>query len=244
MPKLNQVNALVSGRKSEAQKRVSEIYKKVQSDKGFDGFSRVYSPLDEDNGERLPSESQKVQTNVMDCVNEARETWKELWDLVATQDEGNTKARADVIVEGGVVLKQVPVTTLLFLEKQLNDLETFISKLPTPELTEDWDFDSSSNLLKSKPSQSIKTKKMVDFKVIVPPTKEHPAQVVQQVDDVKVGTWTRVNLTGRIQSSDKAGYLSRVKRLRDAVKVAREQANMVDAEKVKVSDSVFGFVFG
>jgi hypothetical protein len=70
-----------------------------------------------------------------------------LWNLVFTQDTGNQSARADIVVDGKVVLANVPVTSLLFLDKQVNDLETFVSKLPTPDPAEEWTHDPNTGAL-------------------------------------------------------------------------------------------------
>ncbi len=68
MPKLNQINALVSARKNEAEKHVTELYKLVQKDALFVGRERTYRPLDEVNGQKLPPESQRVQQRADDLV--------------------------------------------------------------------------------------------------------------------------------------------------------------------------------
>ena len=44
MPKLNQVNAIVSARKSEAEKAVHEIVKLLQKEQLFSGRERTYRP--------------------------------------------------------------------------------------------------------------------------------------------------------------------------------------------------------
>ena len=99
MPKLNQINAIVSARKNEAEKHITELYKLIQKDTLFVGRERTYRPLDEVNGQKLPPESQRVQQRADDLVRQAREKWIELWNLVLTQDTGNQAARADVVVD-------------------------------------------------------------------------------------------------------------------------------------------------
>src|SRR6478609_9194664 len=98
MPKLNQVNALVTARKGEAEKTVTELYKLIQKEQLFAGRERTYRPLDEVNGQKLPAESQRVQQRADDLIRQAREKWTEVWNLVATQDAGNQAAYADVVV--------------------------------------------------------------------------------------------------------------------------------------------------
>ena len=73
MAKLNQVNAIVTARKGDAEKQVAELNKLVQKDQLFSGRERTYRPLDEVNGQKLPAESQRVQQRVDDLVRQARD---------------------------------------------------------------------------------------------------------------------------------------------------------------------------
>jgi hypothetical protein len=244
MPKLNQINALVTGRKSETEKAVTDVYKLIQKDGLFAGFDRTYKPNDEEQGERLPAESQKVQQKTASLVDVARAKWIELWDLTLTQDTGNQQAKADVIVDGVTLLKDVPVTNLLFLEKQINDVETFISKLPTPDPAEEWSHDPAIGLLRSKPAQSIRTKKEPTRFEKAPATKEHPAQVEILYIDTPVGVWQKVLYSGCIPVDEKNAMLERVRKLKDAIKVAREQANLLEVERKKCGEALLTYVFG
>src|SRR5262249_16228 len=158
----------------EAEKAVTELYKLLQKEQLFTGRERTYRPLDELNGQRLPPESQRVQHRVDDLIRQAREKGTELWNLVLTQDPGNQSARAGSVVDGKVILAKVPVTTVLFLDKQVNDLETSVSKLPTPDPAEEWNHDPSTGLLRSKVSESLRTSKEPTVIVKYAATKEHP----------------------------------------------------------------------
>jgi len=244
MAKLNQVNAMVTGRKGEVEKAVTEIYKILQKEQLFNGRSRQYRPYDEEQGEKLPPESQKVQQEAKKMVEQAVARWTDLWDLTLTQDAGNQQAKADVVVDGKVVLKDVPVTNLLFLEKQVNDVETFVGKLPTPDPAEDWTYDPAIGLLRNKPTQSIRTKKEPTRFEKAPPTKEHPAQVELLFIDTPVGIWTTVQYSGCILVDEKNSILARIKKLKDAIRVAREQANLHDVEARKVGEALFRYIFG
>ena len=244
MPKLCQVNALVSGRKGEVEKAVTEIYKVVQKPELFTGRERVYRPHDEVNGEKLPRESQKIQFTVAGLIAQAAAKWTELWDLTLTQDSANQTTKADIAVDGKVVMTNVPVTNLLFLEKQVNDVETFVSKLPTPDTGEDWEHDASVGYLRSRSAESLRTKKEPTHYEKAPATKEHPAQVEFFHRDVPVGTWTTTLFSGAIRADEKAAMLVRVKKLKDAIKMAREQANLIDAEVKKSGEALLGYVFG
>ncbi len=244
MVKLCQINALVSGRKGEVEKAVGDIYKIVQKPELFSGRERTYRPLDDVNGEKLPRETQKIQYTAKGLIEQATTKWTELWDLVLTQDTANQTAKADIVVDGKIVLAKVPVTNLLFLEKQVNDLETFISKLPTPDASEDWKHDPNSGNLRSGIAETIKTKKVPTHYEKAPATKEHPAQVEFFHHDVPVGTWTTIQFSGAVQTDQKTEWLIHVKKLKDAIKVAREEANTLEVEVKKSGDSLFGYVFG
>ncbi|HVK10241.1 MAG TPA: hypothetical protein VM597_15855 [Gemmataceae bacterium] len=243
MPKLNQVNAIVTARKGDAEKAVTEMYKLIQKEQLFAGRERTYRPTDELNGQRLPPESQKVQQRADDLVRQAVAKWTELWNLVYTQDTGNQKAKADIVVDGKVLLKDVPVTSLLFLDKQVNDLETFVSKLPTPDPAEEWTHDPNSGLLRSRATESLRTSKEPTVIVKYEATKEHPAQTEIYTKDIPVGTWTQILYSGCIQADRKNALLSRIKKLQEAVKIAREQANMIEVERMKAGEPLLAYVF-
>lgn len=244
MPKLNQINAIVSGRKGETEKAVTELYKLIQKDQLFAGRERTYRPLDEIQGQKLPPESQRVQQRADDLIRQAVAKWTDLWNLVYTQDVGNQQAKADVVVDGKAILTGVPVTFLLFLDKQVNDLETFVSKLPTPDPAEEWTHDPNSGLLRGKATESVRTSKEPTVIVKYEATKDHPAQTELFTKDVPVGTWTQILYSGCLPTDRKNALLERIKKLQDAIKTAKEQANLLEVEKQKAAEAIFGFVFG
>lgn len=244
MPKLNQINAVVTARKGDAEKQITELYKLIQKEQLFAGRERTYRPLDEVNGQKLPPESQRVQQRADDLVRQAREKWTELWNLVLTQDTGNQQAKADIVVDGKAVLANVPITTLLFLDKQVNDLETFVSKLPTPDPAEEWSHDPNTGLLRSRATESLRTSKEPTVIVKYEATEKHPAQTELFTKDVAVGTWTQILYSGCIPTDRKNAILIRVRKLQDAIKVAKEQANLLEVERQKAAEAILGFVFG
>ncbi|WP_443732109.1 DUF7873 family protein [Streptantibioticus silvisoli] len=62
-----------------------------------------------------------------------------------TKERANRAARADVTVEGRTILADVPVTWLLFLEKRLTDLRTFVKKPPVLDAAGSWSPDPSTD---------------------------------------------------------------------------------------------------
>lgn len=108
MGKLNQVIAVVAGKKSRAAAALTEAYHKIQKPPLFDGISRTYQPKDED-GEKLPSETKLIQTKCGDLIREISDPLDELYNIVATQEWWNCMAKANVEVNGTAIIHDVPV---------------------------------------------------------------------------------------------------------------------------------------
>lgn len=240
--KLNQIIALVNGKKTKTQKALSEVYHNIQKSTLFDGISRTYQPLDEE-GETQPPEKKYVQYRVNDALTAVRETITELLDVTATQDYANTKARANVMVDGRVVLRDVPVTYLLFLEKQLTDIHTFVGKIPTLDPADRWEFSAEADSFVSERSVRNSTKKVLRNHVRAEATDKHPAQVDTYSEDVKIGEWTTVKFSGAVPARRRNELTARVEKLKESVKLAREEANSTEVESVKVGEAVFDFLF-
>jgi hypothetical protein len=242
MAKLHQIIALASGRKSRSQSELTTLYRKVQASNLFQGLDRKYRPKDDD-GDQLPPESTRVQFTVLDAIRELRQIVTPAWDCVAAQDNANCYARADVVVDGQVIATGVPVTTLLYLEKQLTDLRTFVSNLPTLDPAEDWFDADAPGWSKTKPVETTRTKKVPKNHVLSEATKEHPAQVQVFTEDVIVGYWQTVKLSGAILESERAAMVGRLNSLLEAIKAARETANDTEVEDVTVASGILEYLF-
>lgn len=240
--KLNQIIAVVSGKKTKATQTLTDAYHRVQKSELFQGISRTYQSKDEE-GEKFPSESKSVQVRVGDLVKEAVASLTELYDVVATQDTANCEAKSNVVVDGKTVLHKVPVTHLLFLEKQLTDLTTFVGKLPTLDPSEQWNYNEATDQYATSPSETARTKKVPKAFIKYEATKEHPAQVEMFHEDVVVGYWKTVKFSGAIPAKKKNEILERVRKLHEAVVKAREEANGITVTNCSVGKEVFDFIF-
>lgn len=243
MPKLNQIIAVSAGKKSQAHKTITEAYQNLQKNTLLEGISRTYKPRD-DEGEPLPPEKKLVQLKVKEVLRTVAASLTELFDVVATQDHANCLAKANVTVDGTILLRDIPVTTLLFLEKQLADIHTFVEKLPTLDPGEAWSYSPDVDHFTSEPYQTTKTKKVLKNHVKAEATKEHPAQVETYTEDVIVGWWTTAKFSGAVPAKDRNEMLERVRKLQEAVKCAREEANGAEVELKKIGGTVFQYLFG
>lgn len=246
--KLNQVIAVVAGKKSRAQRLLTDSHHGWNKE-AIAGITKTYEPLDAD-GDQYPAESKQIFLNVPDKVQEMADQIASFFDVVMTQEQGNTKARGDIdirefgVSEGKPFLTDVPVTTLLFLEKQLVDLYTFASNLPTLPKDREWKLDNNRNCYVTEPIQSIKTGKRAKVIIKYGATKEHPAQTELFSEDMTLGTWTTTYMSSAIPSRQKADILRRIEEMQDAVKRAREQANSLEVDQVRYGRRILQHLFG
>ncbi len=241
-PRLSQIIAIEKGTKSRSLQELTEAHHALQKPTILSGIARTYRPKDEE-GEQLPPESTKVQTRAEEIIRQTVEVLTKLFDVTATKDWANCKAKADVVVDGKTLLSQVPATHLLFIEKQLVDIHTFIKKLPVLDASEAWVFDSSADCWATEPVQTLKTKKIPRNHVKAEATEKHPAQVEVYYEDVVIGTWRTVKFSGALPARRINELLARVERLQEAVKFAREEANNIEVEDQKVGEKVFQYLF-
>ena len=243
--KLHQIIALANTKKAQGQANLTDLHKTLQRTALLDGIARTYRPINDDApaSERLPSESKKIQVRVSECIDRAKAILTEMIDLVATQDLANTEAFADVVVDGKVIVSHVPATHLLFLEKRLEDLVTFVTKLPTLDPAESWSKNAEMDCWATEPFETVKTKKVPRNNVKYEATKEHPAQVETWMEDVPVGFWSTTKFSGAIPDSDRRAMLARIRKLQDAVTKARGEANSIEVKDHPVAKAFLGYVF-
>lgn len=239
---LHQILALEPGVRSRADKKITELHRKLGKDQLLSGLTRTYQPRDAE-GESLPGERTQVQVKADEALQLAAEAFSEVFDTVATKDFGNLDARADVDVDGNVLIQDAPTTYLLWLEKELNKLHTFIQKLPTLDPAETWTYDENSGAFRTDTLKSTRTKKVLKNHVKYEATDKHPAQVDTYHEDVIVGDWSTVKFSGALPADRVRRLLERVERVQDAVKAARQKANTVEVQQVHVGDAIFDYVF-
>lgn len=242
MTRLNQIIAVEAGVKGAAHSEITRLHHDAQKTAPLAGISRTYTPRD-DEGEQLPGESVRVQIKADDLLRQLSGALSRFFDVTATKDWANCAASADVVVDDQALLEAVPVTYLLFLEKQLTDLHTFAKKLPTLDPSESWSYDSAAGCYATEPVQTTRTKKVPRNHVKAEATDKHPAQVEVYTEDVVVGYWRTVKFSGALPAERVAELVERVEKLQRAVKFAREEANSGEVTDQRVGAAVFGYLF-
>jgi hypothetical protein len=149
-----------------------------------------------------------------------------------------------VVVDGKTLLAGVPVTYLMFLDKQLVNVATFISKWPTLDTAKDWKKGDEPGVWQTPPEYSVRAVKVPFPFVKAEATDKHPAQVEVVHRDEIHGTWTKIEFSGAISVTEQRAALARVKALQESVKIAIQQANASDAPQQKVGQSLVAYLFG
>lgn len=243
MARLNQIIAVEKGVKSRSFQELTEAHHALQKTSLLSGISRTYRPKDEE-GEQLPPESTKVQVKAEEVIRQTVSILTRLFDVTATKDWANCQAKADVVVDGQALLKDVPIAYLLFLEKQLVDLHTFVRKLPVLDAAESWSYDESADCYATDSIQTVRTKKVPRNHVKAEATEKHPAQVEVYYEDVIIGHWKTVKFSGALPAKRVNELRERVEKLQEAVKFAREEANGLEVTDRQTGEKVFRYLFG
>ncbi len=243
MAKLNQIIAIEHGLKPRAYATITELNKTVQHPDLFNGVNRTYEKKTEDS-EDFPSETKRIQYTVDDVLQKAEKSFTDLINIVARKDWTNCIAKADVKLNGEVFIKDAPVPFLLFLEKQMTDLRTFIGNLPVLDDNENWKKDAISQTYKSDIIKTHKTKKMQRPIVLYNATPEHPAQTQLITEDMIVGHWNTEKTSAAMPKKERQLILDRIEELLAAVREAREEANMAQevAPTTNIGKDIFAFL--
>lgn len=239
---LGQFLGILQGKKSNCQSVTTNAYHLFQKDGLFDGLEKNYQPKDED-GDKLPSESKLVQQRAKILIKQVQKVMADMLNIAASVDYGNCEARADIVVNDNILCSNVPVYTLLLLDKQLLNLKNFISAAPVLSPSSEWTHDENSDLYMSNIQESTRTTKITRPVQVVPPTKEHPAIVKDVSEDIIAGFWKKRDLSGRLSQKEKDELLERVNNLRNAVISARELANTTKVSKNDLGDKLMAFIF-
>lgn len=241
MTKLNQIIAVEKGAKGGLNQAITSTYHLIQKPELFSGISRTYKPRDDD-GEILPPESTKVQNRADNLLTMLSVDWTKLLDMTATKDWANTGATADVIVDGVTIIEKAPAVYLVWLEKQLVELRTVISKLPVLDPAFDWEASAAAAAWATQVMKTTRSRKVMRSQVLYDATPEHPAQVESYTEDEIAGDWSTIKFSGALPQARVNELLARVDAVSKAVKFAREHANSIDVTEVSVGSALFNYV--
>ena len=214
----------------------------------FEEKRKTFTPSEE-GAAPVVEEQSDIQSTVVAELHWLAGIWTKAIDTSYAVAEGNTKARADVVLDNGTtVLSQVPATALLELDKRAAEIQEVLLAVPTLDPAKGFrpDPDKAAHVYRARDVVKSRTKKVEEFIVIVPATPEHPAQVGKANKDVVTGAILEQEWSALVTPAEKSRMIERVEELRRAFKAALHRANAVELESVTVScgKQIFDYVLG
>ncbi len=195
------------------------------------------------------AEEQEVRVEVANTVTEKLKeitaTFTRYWNLRLQKEAANQSATADVIINGEIIFKDIPVTFLLNMEEELRQVRKVYSVMPTLKPGVAWEEDKNKGrgIYKSTHNtETGKTEKTKQHKVIVQATEQFPAQVETWNDDRPIGKYITQNWSGMISESAKALLISRIDTMLAAFKKARQRANCTETIPMEIGQAVFDYI--
>jgi hypothetical protein len=252
--RLHQIVAVQHGVEDETKKRLAQVKHlfTVGGDQDpLTGLSRTYEPKGD--GDEKPSEYRKVQVTAAELIAVATKSLAKLFDLKLVREEGNCKARANVEIDGNVILEDVPVGYLLFLEDRIKELVAMIDTIPVLNPAVPWD--NTVPGLREGEWASAVTKREVKDRVpqvqILSPAKvidgqKFEPQVRPYETEKVIGWWHNVRYSGQLDPKVAQAIRERATAALEAVRFAREQANTLEipAEHAHPGQDLLSYVFG
>jgi hypothetical protein len=241
--KLHELLAVEGDLKGAAEKIMAEtINTFVKKEHHFVERLKSYSP-NEEGGETFASEKQEMVTTVPKKLEHTQSVVAKYVDAVAQKELTNTVASAVLEIDGVKLIEApLPATMLLALEGKLKTLREVYNSIPTLDPSETWKWDAATQTYQADQKLTYKSKKVMKNHVKAPATDKHPAQVEVYTEDVRVGTWTEKKWCGMVTPAEKAELLSRIDKLMQAVKKARQRANDVEVKSLNIGEKIFDFI--
>lgn len=238
---LSQLLAVEQSISAETHKRITELYHLLAKTTLFNGYVRTYQKINEEDA-GIPDEEHLIQYEVNKVINDMITTMISRIDTVATRDNTNSSAKADLILPNGTV-ESVPVTHLLWLEKEIAHVIDFIANLPVLNAGAKWIKDADLGIYRSKETKTQRTKKVPKSVVLYPATDKHPAQVEKYHEDVVIGYYNLTDFSATISSVDKQALLVKAREVLQCVKIAREQANCAHVVSMNIGEMIMNYIF-
>lgn len=244
MAKLHELLAVEGDLDGTYRKILEETTKTFKTPAFFNGWVKRVEWFDPDEKDLAP-EIQEVTETVPAKLDY---TWGHIiryLDAVLQKEATNQEARADLEVDGAVLMDNVPATFLLALENKLKLIREIYLTAPTLQPGIRWEKDESkgNNIWRREaPEEKYRTAKTFQSKVLYEATKEHPAQIEKWEETRNVGKYVQETWSGMISSAQKSELIGRVDKLIRAAKTARQRANRTDVKQASIGKKLMGFI--
>lgn len=243
MGKLHELIAVEPDVTSEAQKVCDEAKALFDKRQHFTGSTRTVKMFADERRQEDGVEHKALDTTVDAKLRYIHGAVIRALDLFAQKETTNAEAKADLVVDDAVLVKNMPATALLGLETRLKQLREVYAAIPTLAPGIEWQFDEQLGAYRMvHPEVRGKTEKELRFKEVSPATDKHPAQVEKWWADAPVGRITTDEVSGMLSPAQKSVLLGRIDKLIRAAKQARQRANCQEVVKVQIGKTLIDFI--
>lgn len=247
--KLHELLAVETNLENQANKTRTDLLNTFEKKRHlFEEKRVVFTPSGE--GQTVVESQSDIQSTIAKELTWVQGFIEKSLDASYQVAESNTSARADVVLEGDdevVLLKGIPATALLELEKRMVELTNLITATPTLDPAKGFipDAQRGEGYFQARPVQKTRSRKEKVVLVKYPATVEHPAQTELIDKDVPIGVINEQEWSGLITPAQKAELLNRAEIVARAVRRARSRANEAEVDKnKKIGRTILKYVFG
>lgn len=245
MGQLHEVLAVENDLKSAKESIKTEVSKILSTPQFFISAVRSLKMLDENRKGEEGIERQNMAFVLSDILGKIEKGYVPFIDAKLQKEIANQQAKADIIIEGKTLAKDIPVCFLLNMEEEIKQLRKVYEGVPILPDEIIWEKDEvkGKDIYRSKyPVEKNKTEKRPHYEVVVQPTKEHPAQVKEWTEDKPVGKYITDTWSSAMTRVEKTALLSRIDNLLKAIKKARQRANNQEIQKREIGKIFFDYI--
>ena len=195
----------------------------------FKGHTITIQPLEEDSAGHTKVAPETEVMDVAETVGSKLEFvlghMAKAFNVYGRKERTNQEARADLVVNGEVLIPNAPATMLLGLENKLKQLRDMAVAIKTLDMSKGWKSTPQAGIFQARAEERYITKKEQRERVVIQPTETQPGQFTSYTEDVRVGKKITEHKSGLVTPTDKSLILGRIDTLLRAAKKARQRAN-------------------
>lgn len=213
----------------------------------FIGGTRTLKMFDaaREHEEAAAREIKELTTTVDEKLEHTNAPQTVYLDALGSKERTNQVAKSDVVIDGKILMSNVPAPLLLAYEKYFAMRRNLYADIPTLSPGIKWVVDDQERPGVYRAAEDVvkhKTEKIPMHKILVEPTKEHKAEIEKWFADVPVGNFVETRQSGMWTPAKKADVLARYDKLLVALKEARSRANDVPALESTDGKAAFDFI--
>lgn len=249
MAKIHELLAVENSLQGQAEKTKTDLKATFTNKRHLFQEKRVTFQSNEEGRPAVTEEQSDIQTTVGSELAWIGKHLAKAIDASYQIHIGNTTARADIEVQDATILKDVPATALLELEKTIKGVQELVYAAPTLDPAKGFTLDAERGKGIFRAREVVKTRTRKAKKVLVKyeATEKHPAQTEVIDVDEPIGTIREQEWSAMLTPAEKADMLGRCEDLLRAIKKARSRANDLEVNTTaenRIGAKLLGYIFG